>query len=95
MRVEAMRVRTILSALALLALLLACGFGGGRPAWANFKIVIKDKDGDELDESPYYCISAPREGRVYRCAQPNGHVEEIEIEPGWKVQVWTLPKPMP
>ena len=86
-----MKFTLLLLTAVLILTLTACD----HPSWANVKIVIKNKNGDEIEDSPYYCISAPRVGRVYYCAQPEGHVEEIEIEPGWKVQVWTLPKPMP
>lgn len=91
MRIKAVRARAVLSALALLALLLACGLGGDRPAWANYKIVdvSTDEDGERV-EVVYYCISAPRVDTVFHCKQPKGKVEKIEILEGHSVQIWAL-----
>lgn len=84
-----------LTLLILAAVLLLALAGCDHPAWANYEIVVKNEDGDEVEGSPYYCISAPHEGATFYCKQPDDVVVPIEIKPGWKVQVWVLPRPMP
>lgn len=87
-------MKTWLVLLVLVALMLACGFGG-RPSWANYKVVdvSKNEDGERV-EVVYYCISAIPEDTWIHCKQKDG-VEEIEILEGHNVQIWTLSRIIP